>query len=481
MLALPGARAQLGVGLLARLPVSMLGLASLLLLTARSGSYARAGAACAAMAVANAAATPLVSRGLDRRGPRAVLPALASGHLVAGGAFLAAAWLDAPTLVVVGLAPLAGASLPQVGALSRRRWAVRLGDSPALRRAYALETAVDETSFVIGPALASGLAALFAPAGVVAALVCAALAVPAFALQPEPARPEAARTEAGGVGTGGVGTGETEAVPADADVAGSWPEPERTALLHLPGMAAVILTFVGVGAVFGSAEVALVAVGRAHGPRAAAGALPILLTLSSLAMSVRYGSVRWRTGPVTRLRRAGCACALAALPALAGGPLAAAAAALALGAPVACVLITGNTLVGRIVPARRATEGFAWLTVATSLGVGFASPLAGQVVDRFGTRAGTLVLAGAALAVALAARWTREPAPRAEPDRAPRPPVPESAGPSDRPVGRELEHGSARSAGIRPGSRAAPRRAGLRSAGRSVHLDGRRPRTGTGA
>lgn len=471
MLALPGARAQLGVGLLARLPVSMLGLATLLLLTARSGSYARAGAACAAMAVANAAATPLVSRGLDRRGPRAVLPALASGHLVAGGAFLAAAWLDAPTLVVVGLAPLAGASLPQVGALSRRRWAVRLGDSPALRRAYALETAVDETSFVIGPALASGLAALFAPAGVVAALVCAALAVPAFALQPEPARPAAAKA-------GGVDAGTEHAQAASA---GSWPEPERTALLRLPGMAAVILTFVGVGAVFGSAEVALVAVGRAHGPRAAAGALPILLTLSSLAMSVRYGSVRWRTGPATRLRRAGCACALAALPALAGGPLAAAAAALALGAPVACVLITGNTLVGRIVPARRATEGFAWLTVATSLGVGVASPLAGQVVDRFGTRAGTLVLAGAALAVALAARWTREPAPRAEPDPAPRPPVPESAEPSDRPAGRELEHGSARSAGIRPGGRAAPRRAGLRSAGRSVHVDGRRPRTGTGA
>jgi hypothetical protein len=205
-----------------------------------------------------------------------------------------------------------------------------------------------------------------------------------------------------------VATDRTGAAAARPAEVGS---PRQTAVIRLRGMAAVVATFVGVGAVFGSAEVALVAVGRAHGLRAAAGGLPILLTVSSLAMSVRYGSLRWRASLARRMRLAGFACAAAAAPLLAGGGLVVPLlCALALGAPVACVLITGNTLVGRIVPMQRATEGFAWLTVATGLGVALASPLTGQVVDRFGARAATVVVVGAALLVAGASRWVREPA-----------------------------------------------------------------------
>jgi hypothetical protein len=397
----------------------MLGIASLLLLTARTGSYGLAGTACAALAVANAAATPLVSRRLDRRSPRAVLPPLVAAHVLAGGAFVAAATLDAPAVVLIGLALLAGASQPQVGAVSRRRWAARLGEGPRLRRAYALETVVDETVFVIGPAAATALAAAYPPAGVLAALACAALGVPWFAFRPEPAPPAAALPTAAlpvaAPAIAGTGDGLSASASASAGVGGG---PRGRAVIpvipviRLSGMAAVVATFIGVGAVFGSAEVALVATGREHGLRAEAGALPILLTLSSLAMSVRYGSMRWRATLPRRLRLAALAGVAAVAPLLAGGGLALPAlCALALGAPVACVLITGNTLVGRIVPVERATEGFAWLTVATGLGVAVASPLTGEVVDRFGARTGTVVLVAAAVWVAGAATRVREPGP----------------------------------------------------------------------
>lgn len=80
LLALPGAAAFSAAGLVARLPYSMTGLAIVLLVSERSGSYADAdaGAVAAVAVLAGAVAGPPLARLIDRRGQSVVLP-------VAGG------------------------------------------------------------------------------------------------------------------------------------------------------------------------------------------------------------------------------------------------------------------------------------------------------------------------------------------------------------------------------------------------------------
>jgi MFS family permease len=106
-------------GLLARLPLGMIGLALLLLVRENGGSYSAAGAVSAAYFVATAVGAPIAGRRVDRRGqtrillPRALIfPALLLAVCVL-------ALLDAPLAAVAICAGTAGALMPPVGASLR--------------------------------------------------------------------------------------------------------------------------------------------------------------------------------------------------------------------------------------------------------------------------------------------------------------------------------------------------------------------------
>ena len=142
------------LGVFARLPYAITPLGSLLLLQYATGSHAfaglAAGAQSVAIAVAGFAAGGLAARfGARRLGMTlAMLNALAALLLVAVS-------MTASRAAMLSGAVLVGLTQPHVGLLVRVHWSHRLGrGTTILRTAFSYESAVDELSFVIGPAVA---------------------------------------------------------------------------------------------------------------------------------------------------------------------------------------------------------------------------------------------------------------------------------------------------------------------------------------
>ena len=395
----PGARAMMAAGLAARLPVAMIGIGAMLLVAARTGSYRLAGLTTAAIALAGAAAGPAIARRIDRSGPRAVLPVLAAAHLVAGTAFLIAALAGLPAPALLGCAVATGATLPQVGPVARQRWAAWLGGDPRLDTAYALESAIDELTFVTGPGAASALAGLSAYAGTATAVLLAAVGTLAFAALPALDSPVPASPVPAAVAGPSV-------VPAGSD--GS--------VLRTSGIVPLLVAAAALGMFFGATDVALVAYGRAHGWGGAAGLLPSTLTAANLAAGLCYGAIRWRVSLVRRFAVAaglfGLVAVTAPVAAAVGGIGAVVVAVVGTGLPLTPLIVSSTAIVGERVPAHRRTEGFGWTVIANSVGVSAGAPLAGVLVDHSGATSALVVLPIGGLAVAstaLIAAWRLTP------------------------------------------------------------------------
>ena len=170
----PGALAFSGAGLLARLPISMIGLGIVLLVSNRTGSYSHAGvlsgrlhrlatvsSRCRSPASSTAAASPVLGYAASRLGRR-------PGAVRAGGRER----LGGPGCRTSS-PPSPGAALPNVGAAVRARWSHVLEDRRLLDTAFAVEAVNDEVVFVVGPTLVTLLASAIDP---VAGLAAAGLA-----------------------------------------------------------------------------------------------------------------------------------------------------------------------------------------------------------------------------------------------------------------------------------------------------------------
>jgi hypothetical protein len=393
-LATPGARRFVGAAFVGRLPISMFGLGTILLVQHATGSYGLAGAVAALGAVAEAAVAPRLGRLLDRFGQSRVLPWIIAVHVIALAALVTTVQTGLPRPVWFVCAVFAGAALPPIGACVRARWSRVLSGSPLLQVAFALESVLDEVVFVVGPALVTALSVGVSPvAGLAAAGTFAVSGGIALAVQhsSDPG-PRAAGAEAP------VGF----APPADI----------RTVLVAL----------FCAGAAFGSVDVSMVAFSRAHGAGAAAGLLVGLVATGSLISGLVYGARAHRL-PLARRYLIATAFTAAgmSLPMTAPSLPVMVPIALVTGLTVAPTLIGGFAIVEEMTPAAGRTEGFAWLTTAIAAGVAVGSPSAGRAVDVFGPRAGFVVVAGCGLAVALAAfagrGGLRPPREKAERDR----------------------------------------------------------------
>ncbi|HEX5495771.1 MAG TPA: MFS transporter, partial [Mycobacteriales bacterium] len=261
----PGAPGFVTAGVLGRFPLSMLGLGAVLLVSALTGSYGLAGAVSATLAVSSSAAAPAIGVLSDRRGQRPVLLAGLTLHLLGVGGLVATVVGHAPAWAYFPPAALAGAATPQVGAFVRARWTALVGGGARLHAAFSLESALDEFVFVVGPVLATFLSSsLWPPAGVVAAAVLA--------------------------GTGSLllaGQRRTEPTPIPVPVGGG---ARPGSALRVPGLRVVVLSFVAVGATFGTIEVSMVAFAQEHGSTAAAGPLLAVLAFGSLLAGLWYGT-----------------------------------------------------------------------------------------------------------------------------------------------------------------------------------------------
>ncbi|GAA2247167.1 MFS transporter [Streptomyces atrovirens] len=363
-------------GFAARQPFAMLTLSIVLLVQHTTGSYGAAGAVAAVTGVSMALFAPYSGRLADRHGQRAVLVPGVLVHTAAGVALTALALADAPLWALFAAAVPTGASVPQIGPMVRARWGVRLKGSPLLTTAAAFESVTDEFTFVVGPLLATALCTAVDPAaGLLAEATLTLVGGLLFAAQ-KSTQPE----------TNHDGHARVEHVSA----------------LRVPGVRVLIVTFLGIGSVFGGMQVSLAAFTESIGEPGLNGVLYGVFAAGNMLSGVACGAIAWKAAPQRRLVIGYTALALTASALwTAHSALLLAGLGLLVGMCIAPALITGYTLVENLVPAGARTEAFTWLTGAVALGQAAAVTVAGQLEDRLWGGAGFLVpMAGTVLALA---------------------------------------------------------------------------------
>jgi MFS family permease len=385
VLRVPGMAPLLGAVLLARLPIGINALALVLFLRAEGGSFAVAGAAAGALALGAGIGAPIGARLVDRHGVR-VLGFLAGGHATGLAGLLVLGSSGVPPAAILFTAALTGLTLPPASSVMRALYPRLLGGEPALvQGAFALDSVLTETIFIVGPLLTALLVALVAPG---AALAVSGAAVVAGTLAFIAVLPREER--------GAAGSDE-----APRDLLGA---------LRSPGLRTLIGAMLPVGVALGALEVALPAFADHEGRRGLAGVLLAVWSLGSAAGGLAYGA-RPRRRPLARVHLT-VALLLPAFLAplvLAGSPLAMGLLLVPAGIFIAPLIATRNELAGVVAPAGSANEAYSWPLTALVAGVALGAASGGILIDAAGWRAAVVLAvctSAAGAAVALARRRT---------------------------------------------------------------------------
>ncbi|HET8565042.1 MAG TPA: MFS transporter [Solirubrobacterales bacterium] len=352
----------------ARVPVGMTGLAFVIYVQHRTGSFGAAGLAAGAFTIGLAATAPVLGRLTDRRGPRPVLVPAGALSAAALVAVVALGDAGAGTGAIVALAAVAGAGIPPVGGLLRHLWP-DVVEHELLVSAYVLDAILIEAIFIAGPLLTGLLVALADPG---AALLAAA-------------------------GLGLAGTVWFVASPVLGAVEPTPPHHQtRAGALASPAIRLLVLTGFPVGSTFGALDVALPAFGVSHGSAALGGPFGASLALGSAIGALIYGSAPQRFGtPVQVSVRLAIFQPLICLPLLLAPSVGAMLALGVLAGTFIAPTITARTQIARVaMPQGTGTEVFTWLSLSIMIGASAASAIAGPVVEAGGWRAGVALAAG---------------------------------------------------------------------------------------
>jgi MFS family permease len=387
VLAVPHVPLLVLASLAARLPFGVSGVAIVLFLEERTGSFAAGGAVSAAYGLSVALTGPVLGRLVDRFGQTRVLVPTAAGAGTASLLLVALGLADAPVAVLAAVGAAAGASQPPISPALRGVLADVLGPQPGLlRSALALDAIVLEGVFILGPLLTAALVAFASPqAALVTATLAAVVGTLAFAASPPSRRWRGApRTGAGVLGP-----------------------------LRSPGVRTLVAAAMSFGVAFGASEVALPAFGLAEGSASLGPTVFAALAVGSVVGGLVYGAAAPRDlVPLYLAAAAGVPLGLLALC------LADSAPAMLLLAPLAGVMLAPltaaeNELAGRLAPPGAVTEAYAWVITATVLGFSLGTGLAGVIVDAADWRTALAAGCGVGLlgtAGAFARRRTLQPA-----------------------------------------------------------------------
>jgi MFS family permease len=415
VLRLPGALRFSAAGFLARMPMSMFGLGTVLLIAAVTGRYGVAGTVAAAGSMGYAVTAPQCGKLADRFGQRRVLRPQVALFALATVALMVLAEGRAPLPAVAAAGLLAGATMPSMGSMVRARWSALVATAgPAdgegqLHTAFSLESVADEVIFVVGPAVVTLLATDVYPAAGVGTAMLAGLAGTLLftaqrATEPAPTpQPAAARR------AGLAGAARPRAAWRASLATVTWALARRAgpaavtralaARLAAPSLLPLVPVYWLLGAMFGAVDLSTVAFSAEQGHKALAGAVLAVYALGSAVGGLWYGSRPWRA-PLPLRFTLTLACMTAGVAVLWLQPNLAALSAMIFlaGLGTAPTLIAGYSLLEHQAPRARRTEGMTWLSSAISVGVACASPLAGHLIDSHGARWGYLLAAVSGLA-----------------------------------------------------------------------------------
>jgi MFS family permease len=377
---IPGAWRFSVAGVIGRMPMSMFGLGTVLLISSVTGTYGVAGTVSAVGSLGYAFSSPRIARLVDAHGQRRVLLPLLTVFAATTALLITAVQLRLPTWAFFVPGAIAGATMPSLGAMVRARWSVLLAGSPRLHAAFSFESVADELCFIVGPAAVTLLATeVYPPSGVgVAALLCV-LGTSWFAAQrgTEPVVIPPERV------TGPKGTGRSRGAAA-------------------PGLVVLGPVYVLLGAMFVSIDLSTVAFAQHFGHKPLAGFVLGTYAFGSGTGGLWYGSRQWRTPVEKRFALTLTLTVLGVATFWAQPNLITLTCVIYLcGMTIAPTLIAGFSLLEAQAKPGRRTEAMSWLSSGISVGVAAGASVVGFIIDAHGPRLGYAFAAacGAASAV----------------------------------------------------------------------------------
>jgi len=363
----------LASSVIARLPLAMFSIALLVHARQLTGSFAVAGAASGAYAIASAISAPVLGRLVDRYGQTRVL---ILGALLTAGSLLADGVLPrgTPAALLVTLAAATGTATPPLAACVRSLLPAVVKDTARLPAVFTFESTLLELTFIIGPALALGIGSIWSTG---AALVLAGLLMLAgtLAFAAHPA--------------------SRHAQPATAC------RRPRGGALRSRALRTLILVQLALGAVFGATDVGVIATTQRLGSATWAGPLLGIWGVGSLIgglAATRKGGPQG-VGAVTALLLA-LAAVHAMLIVTTGSLILMGVTIFAAGATIAPSLAGLYAIADSATPSGTRAEAFSWLVAAASTGTALGTSAAGAVAQSGGPIGAFAVVAAAgALAV----------------------------------------------------------------------------------
>ncbi|MCM2328453.1 MAG: MFS transporter [Lysobacter sp.] len=372
---LPDVATLMGVALLSRMPIGMVGLAMLMFLREALGSYALAGTVSGAYFVAMAVGAPIQGRLIDRSGPKLTLAVTGVVHPLSLLAILLASRAGAGFPVVVAAAALAGLFAMPITVLTRTLWRHRFTREEDRRRAFSVDAVLIEVNFTLGPAIT---ALVFAFAGATAAFALA-IAVTVAALLIFVASPALKhfRPEKHG----------------DRHMLGPLTEPR---------LLLVFAATFGITTSFGFLEVGYPGFATALAAPALGGLFLSVNSLGSATGGAIFGGLSLRA-PIER--QFAITTGLMIVPLLlhwfVDAPFAFAAVAFVAGVAIAPSIACQSVLVSRLAPSHYATEAFTWSSTFIVSGLGAGMAIGGWLIETAGPKAPFLAGAGVMAAVSL--------------------------------------------------------------------------------
>jgi MFS family permease len=350
----PHAPSTFGFGIIGRVPMAMNTVAIVFLVSDVRDSFALAGITSAFYTLAGAIVSPRIGKLADRFGTRSVLiPVTLINALALLGLLF---FIDRSTIGLFALAAIFGATFPNFGSYTRTRWSRSISNEKELSSALSLESVFDETAFVVGPALAGFLFALYGSrspllAGIVFVII-------------------------GGIGLAITSTDHGGFARVEDD--------HSRGILSIPYVKSLLLSLIAMGLLFGSNFVVIIAVAD-QGGRASDGGLWVgLYPLGSAISGLIYGFIHWKISSTVRYT-----VSLAVMTVCTSGILffqdldTIAFWIIVSGIAIGPALISANAFLKELVPLSRLNESFAFLGAAISIGITIGSTLSGVIVEEF--------------------------------------------------------------------------------------------------
>lgn len=366
LLRAPGAAALACYGMVGRFPIAMRSIACLILVSAVTGSMADAGTVAAAMLASQGVANPVFGRLADRLSQRRVLLTACAAHAAAITLLTVSIVLRAPLWLMIVAAVATGCTAVSFSSFMRARWAA-MAEHGLLRTAYALESMLDETIFLLGPLLVAVLVSAVHPAA--GLLACAALTV---------------------IGSIAVAL-HRRSEPVSDPTPGRGPE----RAIAVPGVQVLMASYAGMGFLLGAVNVTMIAFGQQRSAPGLGGVFLSLMAMGSLIAGAVFGTVAWRLSQARLLSVNAGLLALGVVPlAFADSSLMMAFLAVVAGITISPAMITGSTLLESLAPKGSLSEAFSWLIGAGSLGIASGTAVAGRLADLGGSAQAARVAVG---------------------------------------------------------------------------------------